>query len=384
METIVMAPESFQWQQPSMRVDVAALERELDRLFHEGGAFTRAGMLNLVAVCTCGEEVSRVMETATRIVAHHPARVLLLDFCGDGGETEDVSATLSATCFRSGPEGKQVCCEVIILKGGGADPHPIISAVLALLVPDLPVILWWSGEADLRSPLFDALRPFLDGMVFDSRRLLRRQEDFPLLVRLLGGAPAAPWVGDLAWFRLAPWRILTAQVFDPPECRGLLPGLQEIRLLFEGGASPTPATFSDPLLYAAWFSGTLGWDLQEPLRPDNEGAHRAIFRTEGGAAVVILERRTPRPDPIHSPGTLLEAAFRFQSGEKVRTCWMGLDPEGTHLVSSMPEEVLLPPTRSRSEMEESVPSLLCQALEEIGRTGTYPRAIETVTRMVVL
>src|SRR5262245_11117144 len=70
---------------PARPVEVAAIDRELTRLWEEAGRgeetphpVTRACMSNLIILCHSDAEAHTVEEEIGDIVAQHPARVLLL------------------------------------------------------------------------------------------------------------------------------------------------------------------------------------------------------------------------------------------------------------------------------------------------------------------
>ncbi len=73
-----------------------------------------------------------------------------------------VEASISAHCWRAGSGGRHVCSEEVrAARGAGRKSGELASAVLALLVPELPVTAWLIGEPDLDAALVarDRSRP---------------------------------------------------------------------------------------------------------------------------------------------------------------------------------------------------------------------------------
>src|SRR5437879_4714272 len=57
----------------------------------------------------------------------------------------EISSWISANCHLVGG-GKQVCSEEIAIVAGGDRVHRVPPLVNALLIPDMPVAVWWLGD----------------------------------------------------------------------------------------------------------------------------------------------------------------------------------------------------------------------------------------------
>jgi glucose-6-phosphate dehydrogenase assembly protein OpcA len=262
-------------------VDVAAIEQELAALWMaaqgpENGepAVMRASALNLVVPCA-GHVVEEARAVVAELVSTHPARVLLL-VSEPGPAAVPMTASVSAFCHRLGTEPRQVCCELITLRARGRAEEHLADAVLALLVPDLPVAVWWPrglprvGSDSSTSSLPERLAPLADRWIIDTAATQDAAALSQTAARFApraGGTPLGSSVHDLAWMRLLPWRELTAQFFDP---RAFRARLQELDLL-EVSTSASPPPGAEALLWIAWLAGRLGWQpapAAEPGRTD--------------------------------------------------------------------------------------------------------------------
>src|SRR4030065_67688 len=102
-----------------------------------------------------------------------------------------LQAALSAPCQIAPEGGKQVCSEQITLRASGPAVGELHSTVVPLLVPDLPVFLWWHEEPSLGSHLFQELLETSDRLIVDSADFAPESAASSLAAlerRALGGA----------------------------------------------------------------------------------------------------------------------------------------------------------------------------------------------------
>src|SRR5207248_5492359 len=117
----------------------------------------------------------------------HPCRALLA--ISRASENMSLEAWVSARChLPSAKSEKQICCEQITVRWEGHGIHELPSVVLPLLVPDLPVFLWWrTGDFDMA-----ALEPFLgqtDRIVVDSERWKSNTRPFAVVDECIKANP---------------------------------------------------------------------------------------------------------------------------------------------------------------------------------------------------
>ncbi|MHB8733099.1 MAG: glucose-6-phosphate dehydrogenase assembly protein OpcA [bacterium] len=294
------------------RVDVGAIERELHRLWSSldesvpgsGGTavaqVTRICTLTLLAVVRDGRAADAAA-IAARLGAWYPSRSIVLDLSPAGGDR--LAAEIALNCHTPGSPRPTVCCEQLIVSASGRSLARVPGLVLPLLVPDLPVYVWWSGDlpADLR-PAAMKLEPASSGPEADVLRRLAEVADVlivdssamrrPTAGLRTAAALAAPLSGglrDLTWGRLTPWRDLIVQCFDPAPMRQVLERLDRIRIRTEPG--PAAAEPIDPiagLLLGGWVAGRLGWEPAGPARREG-GVLRALFWRDGGGLELDVE-----------------------------------------------------------------------------------------------
>src|SRR5205814_442070 len=110
------------------------------------------------------------------------------------------------------------------------------SAVLPLLVSDLPVYLWWRAVPPLADKVFTRLVEMANRVIIDSAIFADPHGDLVSLAVLLRDRPKWTAISDLNWSRLTTWRQLIAGFYDVAEYR---PALNVVNRLVIEYASPT-------------------------------------------------------------------------------------------------------------------------------------------------
>ena len=267
-------------------IDGAEVERALGRMLREinppeTGEYdhppTRTRVLNLV-VCSAGDAPAGCsVETLWDLSERHPSRTLIV--CARPGEAESgLDAAASAHCQLSAGVRGRVCYEEVRLVARGELASHLGSVVAPLLVPDLPVVLWWVGDPPSRQ---EELLRACDHLIVESDSFANSGlGDLALLVDTLSDRLV---VGDLTWSALATWRELLAQLFDPPVARGPQREVTTARIRYAAGGP-----IVQPLLLLGWLATRLGWELAETAERTPDGATLIRFARPGGAVEANL------------------------------------------------------------------------------------------------
>ena len=125
----------------------------------------------------------------------------------------------------------------VVLQVGRARPAPLRSFVRGLARGDLPLVLWRPAGLP---PVGDESLGWAEHLVVDSRSIARLQA----LIEITGQLP----VTDLAWLDLAPWRHVTAGLFEGPLFSPFLNGVRHVRVQGDEGRRR---------LLAGWLLGRL-------------------------------------------------------------------------------------------------------------------------------
>lgn len=229
-------------------VDVRALGAELRRLWEssveaggEGRAVTRACSRNVVALCDDDESAALAARVLVAVAERYPSRAFVVRRAA--GPPDRLEATLEAQCLlRDG--ARHVCCEQINLAVGAAAGRRAASAIVPLLVPDLPVFVWVAGALVREDELLVRLLDHADRLLFDSRAA---GDPGALLDDLSHREHGDRWSpADLEWARLDDWREAVAMLFDEPATAGLAAEVARVSIRRD------PASATGAALLAGW------------------------------------------------------------------------------------------------------------------------------------
>ena len=228
------------WDELSVRfdevVDLSRIRALLQEAKERGGSTAETvSTINLVAIYFSSAAYDRAraaLEAAGRL---HPCRLVVL-IAESGAPAESVTARISVV--RS---GGAVSLERIVLTATGAGVRHLESALIGLLLPELPVVVVWGGRAEgalLQRAVGAADRVIIDSGTRPTEALAQ------VATMLVRGAP----IGDLAWARIFPWMALAAEVLDIPNLREHRANLKSARVICAG------AVGAEGALLGGWFA----------------------------------------------------------------------------------------------------------------------------------
>jgi glucose-6-phosphate dehydrogenase assembly protein OpcA len=267
------------------RMSVGQIERELGKLRtnDDGSLALRSSVLNLIVV-TDEDSAEEITTSVSKLAGRYPARAVV--FVADPEDEPNVDVGLSAFCHSRGGGGAQVCAEQITIHAEGPPAEHLESLAGPLLVPDLPVFLWYPGAFSPRSPGFFAMAQLADRVILDSAE--GPPEDHEACLRQISTLledPATPAIGDLQWVGLSPWRSLLADTFGAPERAGELEKIERVEVLYAPGGG------NRALLLVGWLASTLGWTPESTTR--NDGGQTVEFSGPSGGITVELSPDSP-------------------------------------------------------------------------------------------
>jgi glucose-6-phosphate dehydrogenase assembly protein OpcA len=274
---------------------VSALERELARLRRSSGAHAkeqgvpvaRASVLNLVVFATREIHARRAATTIDELATRHPSRAIVIVADREPGGPPE----LEMHCHLSHPDGaQQVSYEQILIRARGAAGRRLVSAVIPLLLPDLPVFLWWTETPPLDLPYFDDLLRLADRLIVDSGDFARPDRTLPRLHAVARSGTNRYGVTDFNWTRITPWRELVMQFFDVPAWRPFLDTITGIRVGFAVDADGREIHPSQALLFIGWLASRLGWSAVESLAPSEAGGLLFAMRRPDGHEIPVRVR----------------------------------------------------------------------------------------------
>ena len=243
----------------------SAIDKKMIEMRETFGENTIGRVLTLIIISTGDVEVP--LEAAIAASHEHPARVIVVD-----AEPEATTSGLDAE-IRVGRDAG--AAEVVILRARGEVLSSQDTLVMALLLPDAPIVTWWPENAP-SSPIHDVLGSMSQRRITDSAACA---DPLATLKRLRRGYASGD--SDFAWSRLTRWRGLVASAYEVP------PVAVPTRIQVSGSIdNPSVA------LMAGWLEHALGVEA-EVLPPrdgdaDFAGVHGVRLVREDG--VIDLTR----------------------------------------------------------------------------------------------
>jgi len=344
------------------RVDLASIEKSLADLWrgenNSDDAVTRAALWNVVAHtsnCEHQTEASMVLGKASASV---PQRTIVVR--ANSAAAPEMSSWISANCHLVGG-GKQVCSEEIAIVAGGDRIHRVPPLVNALLLPDMPVAIWWMGdlpnehEEYVLSLLEPADRLIVDSAYFDS------PADLEIVSRVSETTTTIP--ADLNWIRLEEWRAATASIFDPPHMRNRLNAIRRVRVVTGVSGDELFGDSIEALLYASWLTAQTG------LAVDREG------NVEGprGAIDYAIERHRQERDI----GQISYVEISFEDGSSAS---VSRNRERGVLMTNVDGTVSAPESVTRS-LAKTTEDLIVRQLKQSSGDRVLARALPGAARL---
>lgn len=299
----------FAW--AGVPVDVARIEEALVRLRYSAagsppggeGYAMRTSLLNLVVYAADrqgAENASGVIDGLTR---DHPSRALIIVASPSQDESK-VEARCSAHCHVAPGLEQQVCCEEVMLDVSGPAAGHLHSIIIPLLVPDLPVYVWWTGPLPRERHLFEDLMESADRFIVDSGHFRHPTHGLRRVAELCGDG-AGHAVGDLNWARLAPWRELLLVHGGEPSLRTYRESVAAVEIAYAGDeATLVP---SQAFLLAGWLADRLGWKTTSPVT--GLGRRISVRRGASPVSMSFLARSASL-----APGSLLRVRLEDEHG----------------------------------------------------------------------
>lgn len=300
-------------------IDAAKLERELNAMWSEmstpegengAAGVVRACVLNLAVYAEGPEERAEVDDLLSEIVERHPCRAIVL--AAERGAAEPrLEAFVSTRCQLSSRGAKRICGEQITIEAAGAAVDTASSAVAPLLVPDVPVFLWWKDIPHYDDKLFTRLAGMADRVVIDSASFDRPHEDLRRLAVLLEGGRLR--LSDLNWGRLTSWRALVAGFWDVADYRDSLARIEKIVIEYDPPDRSHEEIAPKALLALGWIASCLGWEVADEGSTFDDGRARFIL-SEGDRKIEAVLAATA--DAAGRDGWLTSVTITTAAGDE--------------------------------------------------------------------
>jgi glucose-6-phosphate dehydrogenase assembly protein OpcA len=278
-------------------IDASKLEKELSAMWAEmsgakaedgqqSAGVVRACVLNLVVYAESQEERSELDALLEVVTERHPSRAIVLVADRAAAESR-LEAYVSMRCRLSARGAKQICGEQVTIEASGPVVETASTAVVPLLVPDVPVFLWWKDIPHYEDKLFSRLSAVADRVVIDSASFDNPHDDLLRLAQLLKGGGLR--LSDLNWGRLTSWRSLVASFWDVADYRESLAEIERVTIEYDPPDRAHDEIAPKALLAVGWIASCLGWEVAEEGASLGAGHGRFIMRAAGRDIEVSLD-----------------------------------------------------------------------------------------------
>jgi len=262
----------------------SAVASQLADLRRGAGATTLGRVLTLVIVTHDPATMDTALAAANGAAREHPCRVVGV-VLGDKTTDSRMDAEI-----RLGDEAGM--SEVVILHTHGGPTEMLDTLVIPLLLPDTPVVVWWTGS----TPPVPGDEPL--GAIAQRRITDVASCADPVATLLRMGPGYRPGDTDVSWSRITLWRGLLAAALDEP------PRAPVTRVRVSGGEE-RPSVY----LLAAWLAQALDVPTEVVLTPEPTITRVTLERSEGeitldrphGATVAVLRRPGRADQHINLP-----------------------------------------------------------------------------------
>ena len=359
-------------------VDVAGIEGELKALWKQAASpeagspaatMIRACSFNIILFSSQDNVESEGNDLLDDILNHHPARGILAIFRPE--KPPSLSAWVSARCHTSGST-KQICSEQITVASEGGHIRQLSSVVLPLVLPDLPVFLWWrhnSIDGDTYKALHNCARRF----IVDTGRADVAWSLLKDTAELINGSRGCLRISDLNWRRLTPWLEACADAFDGfPMPMDYLFKTTKLTISYvptDSGELP-----AQPLLLAGWLASRLGWTTATA----NLSGKQSSAKFKAKDKDVIVEFVAAKSDTT-KPGQIVKVQWGFEDKRNL-IAQIEQSNEVSFIVAKEDSSTTTEATRIDQDLSEA--ALVGQEVEVLGSDLIYESTMEMVAKLL--
>jgi len=366
-------------------LDVEAIERTLADLWKQSAghdqavvddAMLRARVAGLMVFLHDESLLSDTQQVIGELSSFHPCRALLM--AGDrNAPARDIEMYVSAFCgSQKRSNAGNLCCEEITLSAQGHFVSELPSAAVPLLVPDLPVFLWWRAQIGAEDKVFSQLCLAADRVVIDSADFQDPASDLVAVAQLFKRDDEAMVLSDLNWARLTPWRASLANFYDVEDYRADLDRITHVGISFVAETVKPSTISSQALLIAGWLASRLEWRFAGTTEAQPKGLAFQFEKNDRLIKISINEVQRP----AMKSGRLCEIELRCSDG--AATFLVSRSEDGLHLETKTTIGARSYPGRLLPVANWSAAQLLSREMEILGSDKIYEQAIEVAPEML--
>lgn len=276
-----LIPESLvnEWESESVEVErirneIGRLWSEWDRAYEESlvsspngvgeQVYMRPATVNLIAIAGSADDARQIESTVGAIPNYTPSRTIILARQGRGPDVQGFRIRVEISEAMPERRSAPIRTELVTISAPVGNDEVLASVSTALLMPDLPDVLFVPRQPTEGNPLVEMLIDRVDHVLVDSASADDPGSSLKFLCDLRRGIGKPP-CGDLTWSRIQNWRQLIAQFFDPPAARTCLDTINSVDIVVAARNEGSRSGLTAGLLMAGWLSSRLDWRVPGEL-----------------------------------------------------------------------------------------------------------------------
>lgn len=293
--------------------DIKALWNKAGQTTNIDGAVSRACFSNLIIYTEDPGAEPEITETIKEFVAKHPCRTILILSEPSHSESRlDVSVFTHA----SSPTGTRrvTLSDQVTLRATGRGARELASAVQPLLVPDLPISLWWRGVFLTQKELLEQMLGFVDRFIYDGVSWNNLHSTVPQVALCFEKYQESVAFTNFNWSRLRPWREYAADFFDSGVFEKEIWELTHARVEYMSIPGQEEGQRFRALLFVSWLAVQLQW---EPVGGAGDSKVSGLsFKNRKGdpiaAELALVPQTSPRSQSIQKIVLEIQKPNEFQ------------------------------------------------------------------------
>ena len=225
-------------------------------------------LFNLIVYTQETHSIRYLQAMVEMILSQFPCRIIFIQehLSDKGKETSELQMEMKQK------KEKDFSCEQVFINVSEKEIDQVYFLLLPLLVPDLPIYVFWGQDPTTSHSLFPHLEKMATRLFFDSETTDDLQKFSQGLLSRLQNTSIQ--IVDMNWARITGWREVFAQVFDCVERLTQLETAQQIQIIYNN--RPSELSFYpmiQAIYFQAWIASRLGWTFQKAEKRD----HRDIL-----------------------------------------------------------------------------------------------------------
>jgi glucose-6-phosphate dehydrogenase assembly protein OpcA len=339
-------------------------------------SLSQACLSNLIIYTEDMADQEVIAQTMSQFVVKHPCRLILI-LSSPRQAGAKIDAEVSAHTYTSA-SGKNAVCEQITIRACGGGVRELASAVQPLLVPDLPVYLWWRGLFLEQRNLVEQMLTFADRFIYDGVNWTNLHYTVLQVSDFFERYQTNVGFTNFNWSRLRPWRENAANFFDVGLFEKEIWDMERVAIEFMALPGKEEGFQFRALLFVSWLAVQLEWVPQRGIAGTDKA--QLHFQSKKGkpvdAELIMLPQSTPTAQSIQrvimnvdSNGKKQELSIERDHTDHVEILVTNGDAGRTVM-------------RKVPHLDSSIADLLYRELGRRGRNRVFERSFKMAAKLL--